>query len=84
MDGPKLRPKTSTSIGIGDSGWDEMRCVYSGCLVCSFLGNPTLGTFQVFVVHVSRKASLIEGSDCGCWSNHDTMVESLGPSLWIV
>ena len=28
MDGPKLRPKTSTSIGIGDSGWDVIRCVY--------------------------------------------------------
>ena len=43
-----------------------------------------LGTFQVFVVRVSRKASLIEGSDCGCLSNNDTIVESLGPSLWIV
>ena len=28
MDGPKLRSETSTSIGIGDSGWDEMRCIY--------------------------------------------------------
>ena len=84
MDGPKLRPKTSTSIGIGESGWDEMRCIYWGWLVCSFWHNPTLGTFQVFVVCVSRKASLTEGSDCGCLSNHDTIVESLGPSLWIV
>ena len=25
MDGPKLRPETSTSVGIGDSGWDEIR-----------------------------------------------------------
>ena len=37
-----------------------------------------LGTFQVFVVRVSRKASLIECSDCGCLSNHDIIVESLG------
>ena len=30
MDGPKLRPETSTSVGIGDSGWDDMRCIYLG------------------------------------------------------
>ena len=23
MDGPKLRPETSASIGMGDSWWDE-------------------------------------------------------------
>ena len=27
IDRPMLRPETSTSIGIGDSGWDE-RCRY--------------------------------------------------------
>ena len=48
------------------------------------MGNPALGTFHVFVVRVSRKATLIEGSGCGCLSNHDTIVESLGPSLWVV
>ena len=47
-------------------------------------GNPTLGTFQVFVVRVSRKASLTEGSDSGCLSNNDTIVESFEPSLWVV
>ena len=43
-----------------------------------------LGTFQVFVVCVSRNVSLIEGSNCGCLSNHDTIVESLGPSLRVL
>ena len=27
MDGPKLRPETSTPIEMGDSGWDG-RCLY--------------------------------------------------------
>ena len=81
IDEPKLRPKTSTSFGIRDGGSNEMRCIYWGWLVCSFWGNSMLG---IFVVLVSRKACLIEGSDCGCLNNHDTIVESLGPSLWVV
>ena len=36
------------------------------------------------MARVSKKASLIEGSVCGCLSNRDTIVESLGPSLWVV
>ena len=42
-----------------------------------------LGNSEVFVVHASRKASLIEGLDCGCLT-HATIVVSLGPSLWVV
>ena len=54
-------------------------------LAClSFLDDPVLGTSQVFVVHVSRKGSLIEGLECGCFSHHATIAESLGPSLWVV
>ena len=42
MDGPNLRPETSASIGMGDSGWNE-RCLYHwGLLVCSSWGDPTL------------------------------------------
>ena len=36
------------------------------------------------MVHVSRKSSLIEVSECGCLSHHATIVEFLGPSLWVV
>ena len=43
-----------------------------------------LDTSQVFVMHVSRKDSLIEGLECGCFSHHATIVESLEPSLWVV
>ena len=42
-----------------------------------------LGNSEVFVVHASRKASLIEGLDCGCLT-HATIVVSLGPFLWVV
>ena len=42
-----------------------------------------LRTTQVFVVRVSRKGSLIEDSECGCFSHHATFVESLGLSLWV-
>ena len=48
------------------------------------MGDPTLCTSQVFVVPVSRKVSLIEDSECGCLSHHVTIVESLGPPLWVV
>ena len=27
IDRPKVRPETSTSVGMGDSGWDK-RCLY--------------------------------------------------------
>ena len=33
MDGPKLIPETNTSIGMGDSGWDEI-CLYFLRLAC--------------------------------------------------
>ena len=33
MDGPKLRPETSTSIGMDDSWWNEMCLYYWGSLV---------------------------------------------------
>ena len=32
MDRPKLRPETSTSVRIGDSGWDEMYLLRLACL----------------------------------------------------
>ena len=43
-----------------------------------------LGISQVFVVRVFRKGFLIRGLECGCLSHHATIVESLGPSLWVV
>ena len=49
-----------------------------------FLGDPVLGNSQVFVVHVSRKGSLVESSECGCLSHHATIVESLRSSLRVV
>ena len=53
-------------------------------LAClQFLGIQR-GIFQVSVVRVSRKVSLIESLECGCLSNHDTIVESLGLSLLVV
>ena len=54
-------------------------------LAClSFLGDPTFGTSQVFAVRVSREGSMTECSECGCLSYHATIVESLGPFLWVV
>ena len=55
----------------------RLACLY-------FLGDPVRGTSQVFVMHVSRKGSQFEGSECGCLSHHATIVECLGPSLWVV
>ena len=49
-----------------------------------FLGDPTLHTSQVFLVHVSRKGSLIWVLRCDCLSHHATIVEYLRPSLWVV
>ena len=48
------------------------------------LWDPMLRTFQVFVVRVSRKGSLFEGSEYDCLSHHAAIVESLGPSVWVV
>ena len=42
-----------------------------------------LGTFEVFVVRVSRKSSLNVGFECGCLC-HATIAEFLEPSLWVV
>ena len=84
MDGPKLRPETSASIGMGDSGWNERCLFYWGSFVCSSWGDPTLGTSPVFVVRVSRKSSLIEDLECGCLRYHASIAESLGPYLWVV
>ena len=77
MDGPKLRPETSASTGMGDSGWNERCLYYWGSLVCSSWRDPTLGTSPVFVVRVSRKGSLIEDSECGFLSYHSSIAESL-------
>ena len=46
------------------------------------MGLETLGTSQVFVVRVSRKGPVIEGSECGCLS-HATLVERFGMALWV-
>ena len=47
------------------------------------MGDPTLGTSEVFVVRVSKRGSLNEGLECGCLSP-TTIVESLEPSVWAV
>ena len=47
------------------------------------LGDQTLGTFEVFVVRVSRKTSLNEALEFGCLS-HATIAVFLEPSLWVV
>ena len=48
-----------------------------------FLGDPTLGNSEVYVVRVSKKGLLGEGLQCGCLS-HATIVESLEPSVWVL
>ena len=76
IDGPKLTSETGASNEMGDSGWNE-RCLSYWCwLVYSSWGDPTLGTSRVFVVHVSRKGSLIEDSECGCLKHHARVLES--------
>ena len=46
MDGPKLRPETSTSIEMGDSGWGD-RCLYHWTLlVCSSWAIQRLALFK--------------------------------------
>ena len=47
------------------------------------MGDPTLGTSEVFVVRVFQKGFLSEGLECGFLS-HATIVESLEPSAWVV
>ena len=47
------------------------------------LEDQTLGTSEVFAVHVSRKTLLNEVLECGSLS-HATIAEFLEPSLWIV
>ena len=84
MDGPKLRPETSASIGMDESGWNERCLYYWGSLACSSWGDPTLGTSPVFVVRVSRKSSPTEDSECSCLSYHSSIAGSLGPYLWVV
>ena len=47
------------------------------------LGVQTLGTSEVFVVHISRNISPNEVLECG-FLNHATIAEFLKPSLWVV
>ena len=47
------------------------------------LGDWTLGTSEVFVVHVSKKTSLSEVLECSCLS-HATIAEFSEASLWVV
>ena len=48
MDGPKLRPETSASIRMGDSGWNERCLSYWGWLVCSSWGEYNAWHFSIF------------------------------------
>ena len=55
--------------------------IFEACLLS--LGDPTLGTSEVFVVRVTKKGSLREGLECG-YLSHATIVESLEPAAWVV
>ena len=48
------------------------------------LGGSNTLHFSSFCGACFKEGSLIEDSECGCLSHHATIVESLGPSLWVV
>ena len=47
------------------------------------VGDSSLRTSEVFVVHFSWKGSLSESLQCGCLS-HTTTGEFLKPTVWVV